>query len=400
MLASVVIRWPGSEARQTRTTAQAALPVSAGGVGLRSTALHAPAAFLGGWASVAALLRRRFTVPADAVFLAAVDGVDDGELPFRQDLKSACGWLPPEARPLLPSMARTVSTKLQESLSTKVDARVLAVFEDGATTDDTARRLSASGVGAGAWLTTMPLFPALQLSADVFRTALRIRLGLPHPILAAVERCLCGVTLTTEGTHLLRCPVGRGRTATHDALRDEVYVILRDAGYVVSREQTGFMPIRPGETHGRRIDLVASEPGRDRRWLLDVTVTAPGQRPGGAAKEAEQAKRRKYADHPPTDEFIPLAAETQGTLGGAFNALLAKCARQAVYTRGLALGRLGGFVAMYRQRVACALQRAQALALLERGAAAVAAVPGWAPLRTVPPTAEEDAVLAGAAERG
>eukprot|EP00898_Chlorokybus_atmophyticus_P004722 jgi/Chlat1/5250/Chrsp33S00386 len=71
---------------------------------------------------------------------------------------------------------------------------VLAVLAEGASADWKARRLSASGVGAGAWLTAMPLFPALQLSADVFRTALRIRLGLPHPILAAVARCLCGVT--------------------------------------------------------------------------------------------------------------------------------------------------------------------------------------------------------------
>eukprot|EP00898_Chlorokybus_atmophyticus_P001600 jgi/Chlat1/2440/Chrsp17S02831 len=103
-----------------------------------------------------------------------------------------------------------------------------------------------------------------------------------------------------------------------------------------------------------------------------------GPRPGAAAKEAEQAKRRKYNDHPPADKFIPLAAETHGLLGGAFNALIATCAKRAAN---------GGV---------CDTTSEQGLALLERGAAVVAAVPGWAPLRTVPATAEEDAVLAGA----
>eukprot|EP00898_Chlorokybus_atmophyticus_P008609 jgi/Chlat1/874/Chrsp107S00036 len=153
--------------------------------------------------------------------------------------------------------------------------------------------------------------------------------------------------------------------------------------------------MREGETRGRRVDLVASEPGRDHRWLLDVTVFAYGPRAGVAAREVEQSKRRKYRDHPPADEFFVLAAETHGTSGVAFSDVLNRCARQAVHGRGLPLARLGGYVALSRQRVACALQRAQAMALLERGAAAVAAAPGWQPLQVTRPTEEADVALAG-----
>eukprot|EP00898_Chlorokybus_atmophyticus_P008620 jgi/Chlat1/875/Chrsp107S00037 len=90
-------------------------------------------------------------------------------------------------------MARMVTYTLYESLSTKVNDAVVAAYEQGATVDDKARRLSASGVGAGAWLSALPFLPALRISADLFGMALRTRLGLPHPMLAGVTCCPCGV---------------------------------------------------------------------------------------------------------------------------------------------------------------------------------------------------------------
>eukprot|EP00898_Chlorokybus_atmophyticus_P006853 jgi/Chlat1/7169/Chrsp57S06833 len=137
---------------------------------------------------------------------------------------------------------------------------------------------------------------------------------------------------------------------------------------------------------------------------FDKTITktpaeVPCARPDKKVPVDRDSAKPQVTTHPTSRCIVVCAyvtaAETLGTLGGAFHALIARCARQAVYTRGLTLGRLSGFVALYRQRMACALQRAQGMALLERGAAAVVAAPGWAPLQTVPPTAEEDAVLAG-----
>eukprot|EP00898_Chlorokybus_atmophyticus_P006426 jgi/Chlat1/6785/Chrsp51S06486 len=97
---------------------------------------------------------------------------------------------------------------------------------------------------------------------------------------------------------------------------------------------------------------------------------------------------------PPTH---PLAAETHGTLGQSFHDVIETCARRALAARDLPLRRLSGYLALYRQRVSCALQRAQGITILERGAAVVAAVPGLGPVQTAAPTAEADAVLAAAA---
>ena len=73
------------------------------------------------------------------------------------------------------------------------------------------------------------------------------------------------------GTHLLRCSDGGERIAAHDAVRDAIYYITREAGRVVMRERTGFLPSSILGGRGGCVDLVMSELVRGHTLLKDVT---------------------------------------------------------------------------------------------------------------------------------
>jgi hypothetical protein len=96
-------------------------------------------------------------------------------------------------------------------------------------------------------------------------------------------------------------------------------------------------------------------------------------------------KRRKYHDHPVGDTFYALTVETHGCLGEEFQRFLRRCAqRGAAISRGEIpedrfateeetglSGRGARLLAYYRQRVAVALQRSQAVLIHERAARAL-----------------------------
>ena len=90
-------------------------------------------------------------------------------------------------------------------------------------------------------------------------TALRLRLGLPHPCLATYAACSCGHPLDPLGTHLLRCAHGGKRTSSHDSVRDAVYHIIRESRQHAHRERTGFLPSSAPGGRGGRVDIVISD---------------------------------------------------------------------------------------------------------------------------------------------
>ena len=126
----------------------------------------------------------------------------------------------------------------------------------------------------------------------------------------------------TLGTHLLRCSRGGERTAAHDAVRDAIEYIIRDAGRAVVREKTGFLPSSIPGGRGGRVDLVISEPARG-HTLLDIVIADPTRvdlvaraavASEHAASEAARQKERRYTGRPQGDTFIPIAIETYGAL--------------------------------------------------------------------------------------
>jgi hypothetical protein len=81
---------------------QVRLPISMGGVELRSVAETAPAAFLGGWALVASRVAKCFRTGMDTGRLSeAIGAVQTGDYAFQQRLRTALGLLPPAGQEAL-----------------------------------------------------------------------------------------------------------------------------------------------------------------------------------------------------------------------------------------------------------------------------------------------------------
>ncbi len=373
---------------------QMTLPISMGGLGLRSTARTAPAAFLGSWSRSTSMLSSRIPSLSDAVTV----GVETGGLHFQTALRAARDALPASARQLLPpfhQLGLGAVPDIQAQLTRAIEMEAAEVLRESMEdSSGRVRLLSESGVGAGAFLGAVPCMQSLRFTHECFTTAVRLRLGLPHPALAGIRRCECGEELSegiAAGQHLLRCSRGGERTLTHDGIRDALYFILRDSGFSVRREARGIFPLREGETEGRVMDLVTADPQGGPRLLVDVTVADPirsaaesAVERGHAARVAEAAKAAKYADHSPDDTLIPAAVETFGCFGGPFDRLLRMCARRTAALRVADEGQVGEeasrLLTYYRQRISVSLQRSQARAIHHRSARAVQSTLGARPL--------------------
>ena len=165
--------------------------------------------------------------------------------------------------------------------------------------------------GAGHWLQATPILPFLRFPAPLFVTALRLRLGLPHPCLATYAACSCGHPLDPLGTHLLRCARGGERTSSHDSVRDAVYHIIRE--YLPSSAPRG----RRGRVH---IVISDAEVGHT---LVNIVVADPTSRDLVeraarhdlvAATDAERRKEAHYRDRIAWTKCVPFALETFGAL--------------------------------------------------------------------------------------
>lgn len=412
---------PGAsdDAASDLARAQITLPMSLGGVALRSAASTAPAAYLGSWALVAHLVAERFLEGDPRGIVAAAGAqIDTGVLPFQEVLRAAREMLPEDARALVPpfeALCRAPETGLQSRLTDVIDSACAETLRSR-TADPAgrARLLSETGPGAAAWLGTVPMFQSLRMSDECFRTALRTWLGLRHPAVVGIRLCECGESLEgpAEGVvgHLMRCGVGSERNDTHDGIRDTVFQIMREAGYSVRREQVGIMPMQEQHTgDGRRVDLVGADPQGGRRILGDVVVADCTQERlvsvastvrGHAAGQGAAVKEGKYHDHPADDVFIPMAVETYGCLGTAFDGFLSQCARRAAQAGVVdgehELGReVSRMLCYFRQRVSISLQRSQARAVHYRSARAVATSTGVGAIATAPgPVAIADIIVA------
>jgi hypothetical protein len=56
---------------------------------------------------------------------------------------------------------------------------------------DCARMFSFFSRRMGVWLIIQPTFPTFQLFSPSFLTTLQMQLGLPHPSIANILRCMC-----------------------------------------------------------------------------------------------------------------------------------------------------------------------------------------------------------------
>jgi hypothetical protein len=194
---------------------------------------------------------------------------------------------------------REAERGMQERLTAAIDlGAVQGLCDHTGDPAQRARLVSKTGPGAAAWLSTAPLFQALTIEDECFRTPSRIWLGLPHPMVAGIALCECGQSLSGPlgGQHLLRCARGSERNGTHDGIRDTVAGIMRESGLNVRMEQYGVVPIREGDIEGRRMDWVGADPRGGPRILADVTVADPfreGLLPEAAVERGHGRRRRR-----------------------------------------------------------------------------------------------------------
>lgn len=300
---------------------QASLPIKWGGLGLGDLSALAPVAHLSCWAQVRPLLASRFSINSLLALGCAFNDASLRQFPSQEAICSAFAQLPAPVQALfLDSSACGLATA---SFS---PATLAALVWDGAfrgllgvlgTPGEVAHVRSVSSPAAGAWLHPIPSSFNTAFGNAEFLSTLRLGLGLADPAWTGLA-CLCGqATPTFE--HVLRCGVGSpGRISVLHALRYVVPSIAAQAGLQVQVEPVGNLPLRPGDSIGRRSDVAISDRVRCIWRLLNVAICSPlslyalpfaATTTEAGAAHAEARKRHNYADAPPTNlsSFLPLS---------------------------------------------------------------------------------------------
>ncbi len=284
-----------------RTWAQASLPVSRGGLGIRSAGDLSVPAFMASIASTA------YLVPA--ILSRASSGPD----PVQEEALWIWQRLADFAIPPTSNQQRDWETPVLERLSE-------ALLEFAHSPQDKARLLAVSRKESGAWLSALPCAPlGLALDNTSLRIAVGLRLGasLYHP-----HTCVCGEPVDDLATHGLSCIKKGGTYSRHFALND---IIKRACTRI--HVPTILEPLNMFRTDGKRADGLTLLPwSRGRSLVWDATcvdtlcksyVPITARTAGAAAAKAEKKKRDLYALLPNQYQFVPFAVETIGPFGDA-----------------------------------------------------------------------------------
>jgi hypothetical protein len=278
---------------------QATLPVSRGGIGIRSA--------------------RSLSVPA---FLASTSSTADLVMALLPDLERPdpvrCEAL--EIWSYLSSAAEEPSTNSQRSWEAPVlDVKSAELIDSANSSSHRARILAATKKESGAWLNAFPS-PNLGtlLDDDSVRIGVGIHLGTPlcHP-----HTCRCGSPVDQFGTHGLSCQKNPGKYSRHAA----VNLIIKEALASIN-VPTKLEPPGHYRQDGRAPDgltLVPWSRGKCLLWdftcrdtLAQTYLPATSQRAGAAAALAQKEKHRRYhQDVAALYIFCPVAVETLGTFG-------------------------------------------------------------------------------------
>ena len=283
-----------------KTWIQAALPIKAGGLGIRMATRVAPSAFL---ASQAATKKLAVAMLPDRLHGTMCGGVDEA-----RNIWQALG-----GGQLLTGECEGVQRKWDEVI-VQYDQQWL-LDQAAADAQSTARLKAVMSSHAGDWLSAPPLTAAgLRLDNNTIRVAVALRLGAP---ICAPHKCVCGSLVDARGTHGLSCTRSAGRSSRHYQLNDIIHRALNRAQIPAVKEPSGLIP-----GSGLRPDGSTTVPWQRGKCLVwDATVPdtlAPSHVPdtaisaGAAASSAAALKHQKYAALEPSHVVMPVAIETLG----------------------------------------------------------------------------------------
>ena len=323
---------------------QASLPISDGGLGIRSVVVLATSAFLASAASTLAL---------QSAILGNDWSILDSSISYCLDL-----W---RRNFKADAPEGTLAHKQRSWDRAAIDEGKAVLLSMANSPSDVARLLAVSSPHAGDWLNALPISSCgLRLDDDVVRVGVGLRLGLQ---ICESHRCVCDSMVDQQGLHALSCKFGIGRLSRHGMLNDIVHRAFTSAGIPAMKEPTGLVEgcaLRPDG-----LTLIPWAEGRSLAWDVTVTHTlAPTNLvhsvhvAGSAAEAAADRKFIKYASLSPSHLFVPVALETHGPFCKAALDIFVDLGRRIAERTGDP--REGAFLF---QRVSLAIQRGNAAAL-------------------------------------
>ena len=300
----------------------ATLPLSLGGLGLRSAIRTKQSAYWASWADSLGMLHNRHSNVADAFLECLTVGAGPPSLvaahSAREELSGVMGFEPPSwhavlhgARPPFPDEFEPGSwrTGWQHEAASRVERHhrehtLMPVLSDS----EKALLRSQSGPFSGAALSATPSSFPTRIPPHLFRVLLLRRLRLPLP--PTVRTCRCGRQLDSFGHHRAACAQSGLLARRGFAVENAVARVCREAG---ARVSTNVMVrdldlLAPQALDGRRLEVVAEGLPLfgGMQLAIDATLVSPlhcdgTARPGAAHIDGvalQVARRRKERTYP------------------------------------------------------------------------------------------------------
>ena len=233
---------------------------------------------------------------------------------------------------------------------------------------------SLQGKYAGAWVSALPTTEYLTLTPEEWRTLVRTRTGITIPHLVMARNCpdcrnhFSFLLDPTVARHALRCSHHRGTIITHNAVRDVVFAIAKEAKLSPLLEDSTLL-------NPKRVDVACTNHEKAQQWGLDVVI-ADAQKPehcgpqqlkipGTAAATAEREKATSYlaalgSKGRESTIMRPLAIETMGAMGEKFQSFLSDCAARKQEALHMLPEDTSVITQAMAQRISMALMKAQA----------------------------------------
>ena len=302
---------------------QAVLPVSCGGLGLRRSYDHGPAAYV---ASVVASLGLIHRLVGERDMLVenseAEDGVDTEEQFVSPLLTPSVMARLSESVGEEVLLTEVLAGTSQKVLSRRTDEfqqqKLVESFTDSVR--DRARLLALSRPKAREFLNSIPnRRTGTYLRNEQWVAVVRYSLG--EPVYPSDSQCpACHQPADRWGHHSFVCGTGGETISRHNALREGLIRLAQSAGLNPRREAPFLLP----GLNRRPADLLIPFAGNNGQDLcLDVTVTAAlkndvidrgAEEPGHAANEAHRRKENQVGDavRAAGMTFRPMAVENLG----------------------------------------------------------------------------------------
>jgi len=298
---------------------QCTLPTTTGGLGLRSSVAHAPAAYV---ASVL-MCSHLSTALGPKIEPTEFQGFEEAvcELNTRVDVAPV-------------DLASFSPIKAQQGLSKLIDARTLRELKAGEDRYGLARLQLVTQQGVGEWLNVLPSPKThTKMTSPEFVISLRRWLGLP--VYDTSLHCTrCGRAIAdTLGNHSLTCAGDGSRVVRHHDVRDIFASAARGA-----RLEPVVEPNNLPFTKGRPADFVTRE--GQHRYINDVCVTHPlgnavainlsADEPGAAIEaytEKEKVKPFERSEAAAHYKYRALAFDSFGGMGQSTREYVKELAR-------------------------------------------------------------------------